>query len=241
MATFSRTAVLLAIALTAAACGGGSTDTTAGGGANDFVLQGDQALDDAAITSSTTTAAPVADAAGGAAESAAGDTEAFESTSDTVPQNEDEGSAIGNLFEAFGVFRTCLDDEGYSFIGRPDPTLEPTDPVNDAGYVEALGKCAAVSDIINALEAQQAESENLDTEGIETRNRQLVLWIDCMEGRGFVISEITTDERGLNSPTAIEPPAGQSIFDGDDMGECAAIAGRLYDEQVADETEGTDG
>jgi hypothetical protein len=235
-----RLAVLVTIALAAAACGASDTATESEP-PTDFVVQGDQALDTDAITTTSTTEAAASDGASGAGESAGNETEAFESTSDTLPQNEDEGSAIGGLFEAFAVFRTCLDEEGYAFIGRPDPTLEATDPVNDSGYGEALGKCAAVSDIVNAVEAQQSESENLDTEGIETRNRQLVLWVDCMEGRGFVISEITTNERGLNQPTNIEAPEGQSLFDSDDMAECATIAAQLYDEQLAAENEGDGG
>jgi hypothetical protein len=236
-----RIATLVAIALTAAACGAESTPAEVENAAQGFVVQGDESLSEDAPTSTTTT---VAEGAGGAAESAADDPEAFESTTGTLPQNEDDESAIGGLFEAFAIFRTCLDDEGYSFIGPPDPTLEADDPVNDSGYGTALGKCAALSDIQNAVAAQQSESANMNAEEIETRNRQLVYWTDCMEGRGFVISGISADENGLNQPTGIEGPDGQSLFDSDDMAECATVAAEAYDSAVAAEegtSEGSDG
>lgn len=231
--------MIVTIALVAAACGAGTTTDEAETAAREFVVQGEESLSDSVVTAPTTSAA---EGTAGAAESEVEDPSAFVSTADTVPQNEEEGSAITGLFEALAVFASCLDDEGYEFIGRPDPTLEADDPVNDAGYIDALTKCAAVSQIIQALETQQAESDNLDTEGIETRNRQLVYWTDCMVGRGWTIGTIATDERGLNSPTELDPPAGQSFIDSPDLGECATIAGAAYDDELAQEgnTEGND-
>jgi hypothetical protein len=244
MFAIRRIAMIVTIALVAAACGAGTTTDEAEPATREFVVQGEESLPDSVVTAPTTSAS---EGTAGAAESEVEDPSAFVSTTDTVPQNEDEGSAITGLFEALAVFASCLEDEGYDFIGRPDPTLEADDAVNDAGYIDALTKCAAVSQIIEAFEAQQSESDSLDTEGIETRNRQLVYWTDCMVGRGWTIGTIATDERGLNSPTELAAPDGQSLIDSPDLGECATIAGAAYDDELAQagaaqegDTEGND-
>lgn len=208
------------IGLTAAACGSGGSDGEAADASSSFVEQGaGQAAEIPVETSS-----PTEEGAGGAAEA-----EGVEPTSVTLPQNEDDTPAVASMFEALAIFRTCLEDEGYEFIGRPDPEAEATDPVNDSGYLEALGKCAAVSQIVEAMTAMQEESSNLDTEGIEERNRQLVFWTDCMEGRGWTIGGVTTDERGLNTPSDMQGPDGASFLDSDDLGECATVAGEEYE------------
>ena len=236
MSAIARIATVVTIALTAAACGAASTTETAEPAAQEFVVQGEESLPDSVVTTPTTSAA---EGSTGAAESE--DRSAFVSTADTVPQNDEEGSAITGLFEALAVFASCLGDEGYDFIGRPDPALEADDPVNDSGYIEALTKCAAVSQIIEALAAQEAESDNLDTEGIETRNRQLVYWTDCMVGRGWTIGAVATDENGLNTPTELEPPDGQSLIDSPDMGEGATVAGAAYEDELAEEGSAEEG
>lgn len=107
--------------------------------------------------------------------------------------------------------------------------IEATDPVNDSGYGEALATCAATSNIGQAFADFQNASNNLSTDQIETRNRTLVFWIDCMEGRGWEVGEPATDANGLQQPNDLTPPEGESIFGSDDLAECSVVAQRDYE------------
>jgi hypothetical protein len=231
--------VALATIIVAASCGSGSEPEAT---TPSFVEQGAGTLTD--DTDVPTDSAAPGDGAGGAAESDEPATDPTdvdsdsETTSDTLPQNEDDTPAVANLFSSMGVFQSCLEDEGHAFIGRPDPELEASDPVNDSAYVEALTHCAAVSNIVESFAAMQSESDSLDAEGIETRNRQLIHWMDCMEGRGWAFSGVTSDARGLNQPAGMEGPDGASFLDSDDMGECATVAGESYEAELEAEGAG---
>ena len=121
------------------------------------------------------------------------------------------------------VFNDCLDDEGTAFVGDPR-TAEPGSPAADPAYLESLSKCAALSNIAEAFASFQETSENLTQEEILERNEGLVIWKDCMEGRGWIIGELVADERGLLNPGQMEGPAGESPLDSDDMQECANTA-----------------
>ncbi|MFT5202876.1 MAG: hypothetical protein ACI9C1_002273 [Candidatus Aldehydirespiratoraceae bacterium] len=235
--TMRPISIALVTIIMAASCGGGSESETTN---PPFVEQGASTLaDDADVP--TDSAAP-GDAAGGASESDepagdAGDPDSVE-TEDTIPQNEDDTPAVANLFSSMGVFQSCLEDEGHAFIGQPDAELEASDPVNDSAYIEALTHCAAVSDIQASFTAMQSESDSLDAEGIEERNRQLIHWMDCMEGRGWTFSGVSADARGLNQPSGMEGPDGASFLDSDDMGECATVAGESYEAELEAEGAG---
>jgi hypothetical protein len=228
--------VALATIIIAGSCSSSESETTTPA----FVEQGADTLD--AETDVPTDSAAPGEGIGGAAESDdpaddAGDPD-FVPTEDTLPQNEDDTPAVDNLFSSMALFQSCLEDEGHAFIGRPDPELEASDPVNDSGYGDALGKCAAVSNIVESFTAMQSESDSLDAEGIEERNRQLVHWMDCMEGRGWTFSGVTSDGRGLNTPAGMEGPDGASFFESDDMGECATVAGDSYEAELEAEGAG---
>lgn len=223
-------AIAASVALIAAACGGGSDATTdEADSVDDFVIQGDETLDPDATT--TTTEAP-AEGGGGASETDDGDDDGatFDATTDTIPTDgEEDEFGVGGLFAALGSFTSCLEVEGYAFIGRPNPELEATDPVNDSGYGEALGTCAATSNIGQAFSDFQSASDNLSTGQIETRNRTLVFWVDCMEGRGWEVGEPSTDTNGLQQPNNLTPPEGESIFGSDDLAECSVVAQQEYE------------
>ena len=222
-------------ALVGVACGGGSSAGAGGQDDGGEVLEGsivdqdDIFIDEDELPAVTSPLPPADDGGGGATEGGEGDdadpAEGPEAPDDTIPQNEEEeGSEVTNLFSALRIFTDCLSDEGQSFIGIPDPSAEPDDPVNDAGYLAALGKCAALSNIQQALASFTETSDNLDPEEIQDRNEGLVIWADCMEGRGWTIGALEPDSKGLLSPGDLTPPDGESLLESDDLQECASDA-----------------
>ena len=227
----SAVALVAALALVATACGGGSESETEDASSG-FVIQGEQTLDTDEVT--TTTESTDADGGGGAGE---GDgSPVFDTTEDTIPDGEDDDTAQGaGIFEAMNIFSSCLEVEGYQFIGAPNPE-DDSSPTNDPAYLDALGTCAAASNIQQAFQDFQNASGNLTTEQIETRNRTLVFWVDCMEGRGWQIGEPSVDAKGLQTPTDLTPPDGEDLLGSDDLEECSGSAGREYEESI-EETE----
>jgi hypothetical protein len=229
-------AALLPIALFAAACGGGSETGTANTpAANDFVIQGDDVLDDAQLPPEET--GPDEEQSGGASESEGpADPPEFDVTEDTLPVGEEE-DADSVFFEAVGEFTQCLTVEGYDFIGIPNEDLPATDPVNDPGYLDSLGQCAASSQIISKMAAAE-DTSSLTAEEIETQNREFNVFVDCLTGRGWTIPTPTPDENGVLQPPYVElaqtwvPPDGTGLLDGgefntDDFGECGFNSNQL--------------
>ena len=239
-------AVIVAAVTLATACGGGDTET-----AGDVVLRtyGDIPIDADTVVAPTTTAAAAeaaptteqppdteaedeqagaVDATDAQPDEAAA--EAVEATtSTTLPQQEQ--SAGEALFEAVAVFQSCLDAEGYDFIGIPfTDNTDPEAPVNQQPYIDALIGCAARSQIQERLaEADEAQAD-LTPEEIEEQNRGYVAFRDCMIGRGWTIPEPTPDENGLLFPgfaatTQWQGPPGEDITQTDDVGECTNSAG----------------
>ena len=161
-----------------------------------------------------------AGAASGAATTAA--------PSDTIPLAQQD--PVTKFFTAFGTFRSCLKNQGLSFLGVPDPN-KPDSPTNDPTYVKGLQTCAAQSNIVQALQEMQTAQNNLTPDQIEAQNKQYLAWRDCMIGHGWKIPEPKPDSKGRllsfgadNSGPQIEPPAGQSsgdIFDSSDFADCA--------------------
>ena len=152
----------------------------------------------------------------------------FDETEDTIPTDEEE-DPDSEFFEAVGDFMACLTTEGYGFIGIPNDD-DPTAPVNDPGYLEALGGCAASTQILSKMEAAE-DTSNLTALEIEESNRLFGEFVDCLKGRGWTIPDPTPDENGVLQPPYIEiardwiPPDGTSIIDDDsfntdDFAEC---------------------
>lgn len=158
---------------------------------------------------------------------------------DTIPTNEDDRPAVFGLLDALDAFNTCLDGEGYTFIGLPGEG-EPTDPRNDPAYGQALATCAARSGIVQALRATETENADLTPDQIESRNRAYLAWRECMIGRGWQVPEPVPDANGLlggnlqgGDGGGLQPPPGESLLASDDLRECA--------EGAADETAVTEG
>ncbi|MEL0140157.1 MAG: hypothetical protein VW800_07290 [Acidimicrobiaceae bacterium] len=150
-------ALIAGFALVVTACGGGGDDTS-----GDVTLRSAGAIAVDADDVATTTTTEAVAAAGGAGEAddvAAPSNDETADTTTTLPQEElDPGEA---LFEAVGVFQSCLDAEGYEFIGIPfQEETDPEAPVNQQPYIDALVACAARSQIQERLaEADAAQAD----------------------------------------------------------------------------------
>ena len=217
-------AIAVATMMTAAACGGGGDDAS-----EDVVLrtQGDIAIDADDIAETTTTVAETVDAPAGAADGESADDTADTTTSTTLPQEEQSSGEA--LFEAVGVFQSCLAADGYEFIGIPDASLGDV-PQNQQPYIDALIACAARSQIQERLAEADAAQADLTPEEVEEQNRLYVAFRDCMIGRGWDIPEPTPNDVGLLFPgfaatTQWVAPPGEDITSSDDVGECTSDAG----------------
>lgn len=152
---------------------------------------------------------------------------AEEAPTDTIPTNADDRPAVFGLLDALDAFNTCLDGEGYAFIGLPGGG-EPNDPRNDPAYGSALATCAARSNIVQALRDTQQENADLTPDEIESRNRAYLAWRECMIGRGWQVPEPVPDANGVlggnlqgGDGGGLQPPPGESLLGSDDLRECA--------------------
>jgi hypothetical protein len=145
---------------------------------------------------------------------------------ETIPLSEDDPQTA--FFKAASVFQTCLDEEGFEFIGVPDAN-NPNSPSNDPDYLTALGTCASKSNIIQALQNVQKAEDEMTPADIEERNEQYLDWRECMIGKGWGIPEPKPDEKGRlfsfsgaaqGGGPQFDPPAGESLLDSDDFSAC---------------------
>ena len=211
-------ALLAVLAIAATSCGGGGTET-ANASAPSFVEQGAGTAEQDLLPTSTV----AADAgAGGFSEAEGGE----ELTETTLPQNEQSQSEnVDDLFTAMRVFNTCLEDEGRPFIGF-DPDAPDDDPRRDPVYIEALVKCAALSQIQEAMASADLGSEGKTPEEIEEQNRGMLSFQNCLKGRGWDVPDSVPDENGLlQLGQDLGAPEGENILDSDDMNDCR-IAGQ---------------
>lgn len=139
------------------------------------------------------------------------------------------GDAASDMFSALSKFRACLDGEGVTFIGAPDRS-NPDSPSNDPDYIKALSTCAARSNIVAALQAQQAASDSMTPEEIQTANKGYLSWRKCMIAKGWKIAVPTPDEKGRlfvfntgsGNSNNITPPPGKDVISSTDTQDCAA-------------------
>ena len=155
-------------------------------------------------------------------------------TSDTIPLASQD--APTKFFTALSTFSSCLKGEGVKFIGVPDAN-NPKSPTNDPTYLAALGKCAAKSNILQALKDYGTFQDNLTPSEIKVQNKAYLAWRDCMIERGWGIPKPKPDSKGrlfaFNAQGAsrgqtpnFDPPPGEDIVTSSDVQECAVQAGR---------------
>jgi len=140
--------------------------------------------------------------------------------SDTIPLNEDDRPPELKLFEAFGEFRSCIEDAGETIRGD---LQDPNNPAyQDPAYLELVQKCAARSDIVTVLQEVAATRASLTPDEIETRNEIFVLLKECLVDRGWTV-ETTTSASGLIEPTVFRGPNGS--IDERDINQCLSEGG----------------
>jgi hypothetical protein len=136
------------------------------------------------------------------------------------------------MFTALSKFRKCLDDNGVKFIGAPDQS-NPNSPTNDPTYIKGLSTCAAQSQIVQAMQAVQADNQNLTPAEIQQRNKGYLKWRTCMIDRGWKVPKPVPDAEGKlfsfgggggNNQPQIVPPPGKDLLSSKDLEECAAKA-----------------
>jgi hypothetical protein len=228
------TAVVL-VALALPACGGGddSNPRVLEAGQVDiklppgFKVVGAKVIAPREASAPPTTSAPAASTPGGPPNVPTSPTTA----KSAVPLSSTK-NATSDLMVSFGKFRTCLQDLNVKFIGAPDPK-NPSSPTNDPDYLKSLSTCAARSNIVQALQAAQAEQDNLTPAQIKERNKSYLKWRDCMINRGWTVPKPTPDEKGRlfafstnGSGPQMKPPPGKDLFNSKDIEECATKIAR---------------
>ena len=139
-----------------------------------------------------------------------------------------EEDPLEGILNALSVFTTCIEEEGFEFVGvpgQPGPDGEILDPADiEPGYIEALQKCATESNILESFQSYSDAQANLTTEQIAEINFGLPVFQECMERLGWEVEEPVPNERGLlefgQNGTGLTPPEGTDDLDPEDIGSC---------------------
>jgi hypothetical protein len=138
-----------------------------------------------------------------------------ETVLDTIPLNTDNRPPELKLFDAFGKFRSCLEDKGYAIEGD---LLDPNNPAyKDPDYQETVQTCAARTDIVNVLSEVQATRANLTPDEVKVRNEVFTELRTCLEAKGWSV-ETATSEIGLLEPKVFQNADG--VLDERDINQC---------------------
>ena len=130
---------------------------------------------------------------------------AGETTSDTIPLNQDNRPPELKLFDAYAEFSGCIKNAGQTIRGD---LQDPNNPAyQDPAYLEVIQKCAARSDIINVLQEVGTTRANLEPDEIKTRNEAFVALSGCLKKKGWKI-ETSIDSSGLINPTQFQSADG---------------------------------
>ncbi len=245
----SAMSMLIATVLVAAACGGGDGDE----GTSQGTIQGETIVVDqeqleaarAEIDAEAQGEEPeIASAAETDVDALADDggDASDDEGEDAIEVAEAEEDELDGLLNAVTVFTQCLEDEGYEFQGAPGQDGAAVDDF-EQGYLQALGACAAESDIVASLQAFGEAQANLTPEEIEENNFGLPFFKECMEDLGWTVAELVPDERGAlgfgEGGGGLEPPAGADDLDFDDVNQCRVeTEAYVAENYVAEDAEG---
>jgi hypothetical protein len=152
-------------------------------------------------------------------------------------------NSITALFTALSTFQACLKGLGVTFVGIPN-SADPSSPANNPSYIKSLTTCAAQSNILQALKAEQTAQSSLTLPQIHTENKEYLKWRTCMIGKGWQIPTPTPNAQGLlfsfggsggatggtgsgasgasDAIGGFVPPPGQNILSSSDMQDCAS-------------------
>ena len=242
-----RAAVVAVAALIAAGCGGGGSEA-----ARTVTLLAEDAPSGIVVSTTVapcttvapTTAAPTTvevaqEATSTSAEATASETslevepepEATTTTTEvvkeTIPLAEQDVPAGIKMMDSLEEFNSCLEEEGTTFIGRPDADLGPEDPVNQPEYIEALTLCAARSGIVTAMQEFQTSRIGRSPDQIRAANEQFIYLVGCLRGKGWTVSDPMPDAEGSLGPSEdFQGPDGDL-----DLGD---IRGCISEQNLAD-------
>ncbi len=155
---------------------------------------------------------------------------AAKSASNTVPLAKQ--NPITTLFSSISTFQSCLKGLGVTFIGAPNPS-DPSSGANNPAYIKSLTTCAAKSNILQSLKAEQSAQDNLTQAQIKKENQEYLLFRKCMIARGWGIPTPKPNADGLlfsfggatgGDATQFKPPPGQSLLSSSDLQACAGKA-----------------
>lgn len=120
-------------------------------------------------------------------------------TGTTLPISQAEQGFQARLSTALGVFNTCLQEEGYEFVGLPGRTDDPA--AQDPGYLPALQTCNSRAGLLALLQEQQQRQASLSPEQIESLNEQLRTAWDCVRDRGWAFGDLAPNQNGVLQPS----------------------------------------
>ena len=140
---------------------------------------------------------------------------------DTIPLEEEEVEPGVKLMDALDTFNSCLDSEGWSFIGLPDPAAGANEPVNSPDYLEALILCNSRSSIADTFQEFQTSRQELDPDEIREQNEEFIELTECLRGRGWQVGDLVPDENGLLNPGG-EFSSPDGTIDTDEIRTCVS-------------------
>lgn len=164
-----------------------------------------------------------------------------EEDEDRIDVAEAEEDPLDGLLNAFTVFRTCLEEDGFEFDGAPGQDGAAVEDFEPA-YLQALGACATESDIQSAFQAFGEAEASLTPEDIAQRNFGLPVFKECMEDLGWEVADFVPDERGAlqfgDEGTGLTPPDGEDFLDSGAINQCRAESEQYVAENYEPEEEG---
>ena len=140
---------------------------------------------------------------------------------DTIPLEEEEAEPGVKLMDALDAFNSCLDSEGWSFLGLPDPAAGADEPVNSPDYLAALILCNSRSSIADTFQEFQTSRQELDPDEIREQNEEFIELAECLRGRGWQIGDLAPDENGLLNPGG-EFSSPDGTIDTDEIRTCVS-------------------
>jgi len=172
-------------------------------------------------------------------------TEIEEEVEEEIDVATAEEDPLEGILNALSVFTTCIEDEGFEFVGvpgQPGPDGQVLDPEDiEPGYIEALQKCATESNILESFQTYSDAQANLTTEQIAEINFGIPVFQECMERLGWEVQEPVPNERGLlefgQNGTGLTPPEGTEDLDPEDIGSCRSEAQAYTTENYVTEEE----
>jgi len=119
---------------------------------------------------------------------------------ETIPLAEEDINPGLKLMDALENFNSCLDSEGFEFMGLPNEEAGPGAVVNSPDYLEALSLCNSRTGIATAFQDFQTARTNLAPDQIREDNEEFIALTECLRQKGWTIGELLPDENGLLGP-----------------------------------------